>query len=69
MKINLPKAYIARQIECIEKPNLNHIAGRLKIKGEVGGETNWLNISAAQLAAIEQILLTLPNTNGADTQC
>jgi hypothetical protein len=50
------KTYTDAQIERIVNPNLNHIAGVLKIKGDCGGETNWLNISASQLEKIKNIL-------------
>ena len=65
--MNLAKHYINCQLEQIKQPNLNHIAGCLKIKGDVGGETKWLNISAAQLTAIRHILLTMPSTNEQET--
>lgn len=55
--------YIDNQIDKIVTPNQNHIAGRLKIKGDCGGETNWLSISASQLEAIRVILTTQPSHN------
>lgn len=57
------KNYIDSQIDKIVTPNQNHIAGRLKIKGDCGGETNWLNISADQLEAIRIILDTMSSHN------
>lgn len=49
-------SYIKTQFEKIVTPNLNHVAGVLQIKGDCGGQTNWLNISAEDLAAIQAIL-------------
>ncbi len=50
------KSYIAAQFDRIVTPSQNHIAGKIQIKGDCGGITNWLNISASDLAAIETIL-------------
>ncbi len=61
--MNLLNNYIINQIQRIEKPHQNHIAARIKIKGDVGGETNWLSVSAQQLEAIANILVTMPNNN------
>lgn len=55
--------YIKSQLSKIEQPRLNHIAGTIKIKGDVGGETKWLNISADQLEAIANILQSMPSNN------
>ena len=50
------KSYIQSQFEKIVTPNQNHIAGILQIKGDCGGATNWLNVSAKDLKAIQAIL-------------
>lgn len=50
------KSYIKAQFERIVTPNLNHVAGVLQIKGDCGGATNWLNLSAEDLRAIQAIL-------------
>lgn len=55
--------YIKSQFARIVTPNLNHIAGVLQVKGDNGGQTNWINISAKQLEAICDILCKLPNHN------
>lgn len=50
------KNYIQAQFYRIVTPSRNHIAGVIQIKGDCGGATNWLNISASDLAAIKTIL-------------
>jgi hypothetical protein len=66
--MNLHNHYIVSQIRSIERPYQNHIAARIKIKGDVGGETNWLSISAQQLEVIANILTTMPNNNSEANQ-
>jgi hypothetical protein len=56
-------AYVRSQFERIKQPRLNHVAGVLKIKGDVGGETRWINVSADQLEAISNILQSMPSNN------
>ncbi len=58
------KSYITSQFEKIVTPSLNHIAGVLQIKGDCG-KTNWLNVSALQLKAIQIILENSTSTNEA----
>jgi hypothetical protein len=50
------KSYIQAQFEKIVTPSQNNVAGVLQIKGDNGGQTNWLNISANDLKAIQAIL-------------
>lgn len=50
------KSYIRAQFEKIVTPSQNYVAGVLQIKGDCGGQTNWLNISANDLKAIQAIL-------------
>lgn len=57
------KSYITSQFEKIVTPSLNHIAGVLQIKGDCGGKTNWLNVSANDLKAIQAILENSTRTN------
>ena len=57
------KSYIQAQFEKIVTPSLNHVAGVLQIKGDCGGQTNWLNISAKDLKAIQSILENSTRTN------
>lgn len=57
------QGYIKAQFEKIVTPNQNHIAGVLQIKGDCGGATNWLNISAKDLKAIQAILENSTRTN------
>ena len=56
-------SYINSQFEKIVTPNLNQIAGVIKIKGDCGGETNWLNISASDLEAIKNLLANSKRVN------
>lgn len=55
--------YIKQQFERIATPNLRHVAGVLQIKGDCGGKTNWINISADDLTAIQAILEKSTGTN------
>lgn len=50
------RRYITAQFDRIVTPNQNHIAGMIQIKGDCGGQTNWLNISANDLKAMQAIL-------------
>lgn len=59
------KSYIQAQFEKIVTPSLNHVAGVLQIKGDCGGQTNWINISANDLKAIQAILENSTRTNEA----
>lgn len=55
--------YIKEQFERIVTPSLHHVAGTLQIKGDCGGKTNWINISADDLREIQAILERSTGTN------
>lgn len=56
---SLKTDYIDSQFE---RPDfdLNPLAGSIKIRGALSGETNWLNVSQEQLIAIRAVLLMNP---------